>query len=201
VSAPGETRREVARLLLEGLTRAEIARRLGLSRGTISYHAHRLSAPIHVACARRYDWDAVQAYYDEGHSVTECTEHFGMARATVTEAVRRGVLRTRPQATPIGELLSIGKRRGRWNLKRRLFEAGLKQDACEECGLREWLGQPLSMALHHVNGDNRDNRLENLRILCPNCHSQTENFSGRAARRNVIPLRPDGGAPSANPAS
>jgi len=39
------------------------------------------------------------------------------------------------------------------------------------------------MALHHVNGDGRDNRLENLVMLCPNCHSQTENFSGRGRGR------------------
>ena len=44
------------------------------------------------------------------------------------------------------------------------------------------LGRSLSMALHHVNGDGSDNRLENLQMLCPNCHSQTENFAGRKRR-------------------
>jgi 5-methylcytosine-specific restriction endonuclease McrA len=39
--------------------------------------------------------------------------------------------------------------------------------------------------LHHVNGDGRDNRLENLQLLCPNCHSQTDNFAGRNVRRNT----------------
>lgn len=52
----------------------------------------------------------------------------------------------------------------------------------ETCGLEEWLGRPLSMALHHVNGEDADNRLENLQMLCPNCHSQTENFAGRNRR-------------------
>ena len=47
----------------------------------------------------------------------------------------------------------------------------------------DWLGKPLSMALHHVNGEGADNRLENLMMLCPNCHSQTENFSGRGRKR------------------
>ncbi|MEA2353631.1 MAG: hypothetical protein QOJ14_2045, partial [Thermoleophilaceae bacterium] len=48
-------------------------------------------------------------------------------------------------------------------------------------------GRPLSMALHHVNGDGRDNRLENLRLLCPNCHSQTENFAGKGVVRPIKP--------------
>jgi hypothetical protein len=70
---------------------------------------------------------------------------------------------------------------GRWNLKRRLLAAGLKEPRCERCGIEDWLGEPLALPLHHINGDNRDDRLENLMLLCPNCHSQTENF----AERNV----------------
>jgi len=60
--------------------------------------------------------------------------------------------------------------------------AGLKTNECEECGLTEWRNQPLSMALHHINGDGRDNRLENLVLLCPNCHSQTPNFGVKNAK-------------------
>ena len=87
---------------------------------------------------------------------------------------------------PIGELLA--GRRNREHLKLRLFRAGLKSPRCEICGIATWMGEPLSMCLHHVNGDNQDNRLENLQILCPNCHARTENFGGRnrgAARRRA----------------
>jgi hypothetical protein len=71
-------------------------------------------------------------------------------------------------------------------LKRRLLAAGLKVNRCETCGIDEWRGKPLSMALHHINGDGLDNRLENLMLLCPNCHAQTPNFSGRARGRRLV---------------
>ena len=52
----------------------------------------------------------------------------------------------------------------------------LRGRKCENCGIEEWLGQPIKLQVHHVNGDRTDNRLENLQLLCPNCHSYTDNF-------------------------
>jgi hypothetical protein len=62
------------------------------------------------------------------------------------------------------------------------LRAGLKEERCERCGIAEWRGRPLAVALHHINGDRLDNRVENLEFLCPNCHSQTDNFAGRGGR-------------------
>jgi hypothetical protein len=69
--------------------------------------------------------------------------------------------------------------RNRWSLKRRLIADGIKEERCEACGIAEWLGAPLPMTLHHVNGVRDDNRLENLQILCPNCHALTDSWGGR----------------------
>lgn len=55
----------------------------------------------------------------------------------------------------------------------------IPHNCCYNCGLTDWLGGKLILELDHINGDNTDNRLENLRFLCPNCHSQTENYKGR----------------------
>lgn len=66
-----------------------------------------------------------------------------------------------------------------WALKKRLLAEGLLEERCAECGISEWNGRPLSLHLDHINGDRRDQRLENLRFLCPNCHSQTETYCGR----------------------
>jgi len=64
-------------------------------------------------------------------------------------------------------------------LRRKLVKAGLKENRCEMCGLTTWLGQALPLALDHINGDPTDNRLENLRILCPNCHALTDTWCAR----------------------
>ena len=170
------TRTEVAELVARGLPYSAIATRLGISKATVAYHARRTDTPGNPACGRRYDWAAVQSYYDAGHSVSECQVRFGFARGAWADAVRRGAVLPRPQATPLEDLLRDGSRRSRSNIKRRLIASGLKVEACEECGISSWRGRPLSLALHHVNGDRDDNRLENLALLCPNCHSQTDNF-------------------------
>ena len=66
-----------------------------------------------------------------------------------------------------------------FHLKERLFEEGLKEKVCECCGRSEWLGQPIPLELHHINGAKSDLRIENLQILCPNCHAMTDNYRGK----------------------
>lgn len=70
------------------------------------------------------------------------------------------------------------------NIKSRLLKDGLLENKCYECGLFPiWNGKYLSLQLEHKNGIFNDNRLENLELLCPNCHSQTPTFAGRNSRR------------------
>jgi DNA-binding CsgD family transcriptional regulator len=177
------TRDLVATLLESGLSRAEVARRLGLSKATVSYHARRLGAPVDSRCARRYDWSAVQEYYDRGHSIRECIAQFGFSSQTWHSAVARGAVVARPAKMPSERFFAAGVHRSRTYLKSRLLAEGLKQPQCESCGIGEWRGERLSLALHHVNGDRLDNRVANLELLCPNCHSQTSSFSGRNGHR------------------
>jgi len=66
-----------------------------------------------------------------------------------------------------------------WRIRSRLIHAGLKKAMCEVCGLTEWNGKQISLELNHINGDRFDHRIENLQLLCPNCHAQTPTYRGK----------------------
>lgn len=61
----------------------------------------------------------------------------------------------------------------------------LREQKCENCGITEWLGQPINLQVHHINGDHLDNSLENLQLLCPNCHSYTNNWRKKIVKKEV----------------
>ncbi len=66
-----------------------------------------------------------------------------------------------------------------WRLRER-YKKKTAISHCEQCGLSEWLGHAIPLEIHHINGDNTDNRIENLKLLCPNCHALTNNYRGKA---------------------
>ncbi len=134
---------------------------------------------------RRYNSSEVQAHYDVGHSYRQCKAKFGFCAASWTNAVQRGDLKPRSFGMPIAELLANPKR-NRKHVKMRFMRAGLLQDSCQSSGLADWRGKPLTMHLDHINGRRDDNRLENLRMLCPNCHSQTPTYGGRNLKRASV---------------
>ena len=68
------------------------------------------------------------------------------------------------------------------SLKSRLLNEGLKEYKCERCKRTEWEGEPIPLQLHHVNGVRSDNRIENLQLLCPNCHALTDNYCGKNSK-------------------
>jgi len=109
------------------------------------------------------------------------TDHFD-PYVGVMERIRR-------PAKPLDEVLVEGSTYSRGNLKRRLYEEGLKKPLCEMCGQGEfWRGRHMALILDHTNGVRNDNRLENLRIVCPKCAATLDTHCGRAVE-SPPPLR------------
>lgn len=106
---------------------------------------------------------------DTGHFVGQ-----GWARGEVTAGTFR--------ARPLDEILVDGSAVRGSRLMRRLIREGLKEPRCEHCRRTEWRDAPIPLELDHVNGDPTDNRLHNLRVLCPNCHALTPTYCGRNRR-------------------
>lgn len=110
------------------------------------------------------------------HEWNICTDHFrGQGWNVGLKFVPR-------KAKPLEDILKKGSHYQAYKLKRRLLQAGIKEAVCEECDLATWNNQPIPLELHHVNGDRHNNRIENIQLLCPNCHAQTHNYRGKNIR-------------------
>lgn len=66
-----------------------------------------------------------------------------------------------------------------YRLKCKLIQFNMLENKCYLCGIQEWQEKPIALHLDHINGNKYDNSLDNLRILCPNCHSQTCTYAGK----------------------
>lgn len=85
--------------------------------------------------------------------------------------------------TSLQSILVVNSTFNRTHLKARLLKENFLRNECYICGQQPiWNGKPLSLQIDHINGVSDDNRLENLRILCGHCHSQTDNFAGKNKR-------------------
>lgn len=82
------------------------------------------------------------------------------------------------------DILKPNCKHARSVLRRYVINNNLIPYRCAICGCVEWQGRTLSLELDHINGINNDNRIENLRFLCPNCHSQTTTYGSRNQQRN-----------------
>lgn len=96
-----------------------------------------------------------------------------------------GVSKNRPNTVEIENIFAgLHSNYNTNQLRKRLIKEGIKQYICENCGLTEWLGQPIPLELDHIDGDSTNHSLENLKILCPNCHALTPTYRGKNIGKN-----------------
>jgi transposase-like protein len=152
VFVPRYTEAEAREAVAESFTYTQVLRLLGLC------PAGGNAALLKKWLAR---WDISTAHFDPYH-----------ARSAGTRTPK-----------PLEEILVEGSTYARSNLKARLYGEGIKRPFCELCGQGEvWRNRPMGLILDHVNGVRDDNRLENLRIVCPNCAATLDTHCGRKNR-------------------
>ncbi len=141
-----------------------------------------------------------QSVIAESHTYTEALAHFALKNIggnhkTLKRRIQEeGVdtshfkmigQRNKDRAKPLAELLVKGSTYNKYRLKKRLIKEGLLKETCAKCQRGpSWEGQSLALEMDHINGDPLDDRIDNLRLLCPNCHSQTSTFRGRKNKKS-----------------
>jgi hypothetical protein len=126
-------------------------------------------------CATGGNWRTLRIWI-ERWSIP--TDHFD------SRAAQRAGLQRDPR--PLSEILVEGSSYSRNHLKNRLYREGLKARRCEICGQDElWRGRPMGLILDHINGVRDDHRIDNLRIVCPNCAATLDTHCGRKNRREL----------------
>lgn len=188
-------------LVRQNLSNRSMSRQLGVSENTVRYWLKRYGLPT----AKRTRWEDEERLAEAVRTSTSKAEvlrkigvncrkagnydtlnkHIKRLSLDTSHFLGRGGGAIR-RKIPLSEVLVRNSTYARKHLKKRLLEKRLIENRCAVCGLgTEWNGKDLVLVLDHINGEPDDHRIENLRMLCPNCNSQTATFVGKRKKKNV----------------
>jgi ribosomal protein S27AE len=169
-----------------------VCEKLNRNRGSVSKKAKELG--LTVDYSPTFTKEELQSAVNESHCISDLVSNLGKTNTGAYQSIikkylilynidtshfdpykknRERILKgTVQNKFPIEHWLKYGSNIGSSKLKEKLYNEGLKKRECEKCGQGEnWMGNKISLILDHINGDPKDNRIENLRILCPNCNA------------------------------
>lgn len=193
-------------LLLEKKTIKEISQTTGICRKTIGLWKKGKPFGKNVSNFRillnSKSKEELQKLFDSSTSITDILKTLGQIstcsfyRNVLKEFIKKYDIdstlmkynhTTRPKKSKIQFTINSNSCRG--HIKRYLIQNGILKNECSECGMKDFYNnKPVSMELDHINGINNDNRLVNLRLLCPVCHSQQPTHRGKNVKIKPIKL-------------
>lgn len=130
------------------------------------------------------------SYRDVLHELNYCTRgrsHYILKEVLLEHDISTSHFRHKAyfKKMPDSEYFVLGVERNGRSLRLRLLKDGHFENQCSICGIGpEWNKQPLVFQIDHINGDHSDNRIENLRFVCPNCQSQTDTYAGKRFKKD-----------------
>jgi len=144
---------------------------------------------------RKYEWnlEQIKKAVKESINFTEVLEKIGVPRQGNNTTTLKNILNLnkidyshftgrarsyKVNYVPVNEYLDNSKKIRSSKLKEKLLKEKLIKNECYICGINSWQNKPLTLQLHHIDGNSENNVLENLQLLCPNCHSQTDSYCG-----------------------
>lgn len=187
-----EKEKVLRKLLEDKVPYSEISKILRISKPYISGHAKVFGFPRKTKI--KYDWAIIQKDLDSGMSVSALRRKYGFAKASFGKAIITGKIIYNPVGKMSAKEFSnkVNGIPADQNIRRRMKQLLRKEGReykCQECGILEWNNKKIVFDLDHINGDSSNNNVDNLRFLCPNCHSQTVAWRGRNIKRKKELLR------------